>query len=132
MDEIAWFKIDDTFGNHPKVKAAGRAAIGLWTACGSYSSAYKLDGFVPDAEVSTATDRKYAAQLVKVGLWHRAQDDCKCRITERREGGWYFHDWGDYQPTAEDIEKDREAARERQRRSRARRRQVTPEPDAEP
>ena len=122
MDEIAWFKIDDAFHGHPKARAAGRAAIGLWALCGSYTNCYKLDGFVPDAEVSTAADKKAAAQLVKVGLWHRAEDDCECRLTDRLAGGWYFHDWADFQFTADEIEKDREAARERQRKSRARRR----------
>jgi hypothetical protein len=128
---MAWFKVDDAFHSHPKPKAAGRAAVGLWTVCGAYSSAYKLDGFVPDTEITTASDRRLADKLVEVGLWHRAQDKCPCKLTTRRTGGWYFHDWSDFQPTAEEIEQDRKAARERQRKSRERRRMSQEEPPPE-
>lgn len=129
---MAWFKVDDLFHGHPKQKAAGRAAIGLWTACGAYSSAYKLDGFVPDTEVFSGPDRKLADKLVEVGLWHKASEECVCRITQRRAGGWYFHDWSDFQPTADEVERDREAARERQRKSRERRRKSPEEGEPEP
>lgn len=110
---MAWFKIDDTLHSHPKVRRAGAAAIGLWTASGAYSSAYKLDGFVPLDYVTTwPGGRKLAAALVTAGLWEAA------------ESGWRFHDWSDYQPSAEEIEAERAATRDRQRAFRQRRREA--------
>lgn len=79
--------------------------------------AYKLDGFVPGWYVITHRDgRKHAETLVRVGLWENA--------TREKEEGYQFHDWDDYQPTADEIEAEREAARERQRAYRAKRREA--------
>lgn len=121
---MAWFKVDDGFHSHPKAVASTDAAVGLWTLSGSYSSDYNLLGFVPDSRVNTASRRKSAAILVAVGLWHRAEVDCDCRVTDRRDGGWYFHDWTDCQPSAEDVEAAiewrRRKDRDRQRRRRER------------
>lgn len=111
---MAWFKIDDTFHSHPKVRRAGAAAVGVWATAGAFSSAYKADGFVPLWWVQGwgKTGTTAARKLVEVGLWDEAEQD--------GETGYQFHDWADYQPTSEEIERDREAARERQRRSRER------------
>lgn len=79
--------------------------------------AYKLDGFVPGWYVATYRDgRKHADSLVRVGLWHNAERD--------KEEGYKFHDWEHYQPTSEEIEAERVAARERQRAFRAKRREA--------
>jgi hypothetical protein len=51
-----------------------------------------------------------AAELVAAGLWEPAE--------RNGEPGWIFHDWHDYQPSAEEVEAKREQARERQRRHR--------------
>ena len=111
---MAWFKIDDTFHSHPKVRRAGAAAVGVWATAGAFSSAYKADGFVPVWWVQGwgKTGTTAARKLVEVGLWDEAEQD--------GETGYQFHDWADYQPTSEEIERDREAARQRQRRSRER------------
>ena len=44
---MSWFKLDDTFGAHPKVIHAGNAATGLWVRCATYSAQYLLDGHIP-------------------------------------------------------------------------------------
>jgi hypothetical protein len=109
---MPWFKVDDQLQNHPKTRKAGLAAIGLWTVSGSFSMCYKTDGFVPDWYVAGwPQGRKLADQLVKVGKWEIGEKD--------GDPGWYFHDWLDYQPSADEIEQDRENARERQRKRRA-------------
>lgn len=102
---MSWFKVDDKFHGHPKaVEAAAQlAALGLWVLAGSYCSDYpETDGFV-SLQVATRlaggtnAAKRLGAVLVaakgssRVGLWVVA------------EGGWRFHDWGQYQPTAEDV-----------------------------
>lgn len=114
---MPWFKVDDQLHSHPKPRRATLAALGLWALAGSYSMAYKLDGFVPEWYVTGHRDgRKHADTLVRVGLWENG--------TRNGEPGFLFHDWEDYQPTADEIEAEREAARERQRAFRARRREA--------
>ena len=113
---MPWFKVDDQLHSHPKPRRASLAAIGLWTMCGSYSMAYKTDGFVPEWFVASFKNgRKLAAELVDAGLWNDA--------IRSGEVGWQFHDWSDYQPSSDEIEAEREAARERQRAFRQRRRE---------
>lgn len=104
---MPWFKVDDTLANHPKARAAGLPAVGLWAVAGAYASQYLTDGFVPEWYVDSWPDgREYAAELVEVRLWFA------------EEGGWSFHQWDERQPTKEQVEADRAASRERQRRAR--------------
>jgi hypothetical protein len=110
---MPWFKVDDSFESHPKVKSIPRArrvkAIGLWTLAGSWAARQLTDGFVPDYMLDElAASRREAATLVEVGLWVVA------------EGGYAFKDWHDWQPTKAKVEAEREAAKERMRVARER------------
>ena len=111
---MAWFKVDDTLHGHPKVLRAGAAAVGVWAAAGSYCMAYKTDGKVPAWWLDSwgKTGQSAARKLVEVGLWEATPD------------GYRFHDWADYQPSSDEIEKDREAARVRMRELREKRRKA--------
>lgn len=116
---MPWFKVDDTLHGHPKSRGAGLAAMGLWSLAGAYSSAYKQSGFVPADYVKTwPNGPKLARTLHDWGLWHDDTDACECIPEDRKIGGWYFHDWADYQMTADEIERDRDLARRRQRKRR--------------
>ncbi|HKO27579.1 MAG TPA: hypothetical protein VJU80_08995 [Solirubrobacteraceae bacterium] len=108
---MPWFKVDDTLHSHPKPRKAGLEALGLWSLAGSYSMAYKTDGFVPDwFVISWPKGKRLADVLVKGGMWEIGEKD--------GEAGWFFHDWHHYQPSADEIEQDRENARDRQRKRR--------------
>lgn len=108
---MPWFKVDDTLASHPKARIAGLAAMGLWTVAGAWSSQHLTEGFVPDWYVkSWPNGSKRAADLVKSGLWHDA------------ENGWVFHQWDERQPSKEQVEAERAATRERQKRFRESRR----------
>ena len=100
---MTWFKVDDGFHDHKKVRRLGKdrtAAVGVWTLCGSWSADTGADGFVPTEIVQRHDPReKLAARLVDVGLWHRDEVD--------GEPGYRFHDWHDYQPTADEVEEKR-------------------------
>lgn len=89
---MAWGKIDDNFAFHPKVIEVGNDAIGLWTRALSYSCQQLTDGFIPHGIVTALGDSGDAAdRLVQVGLWLDA------------DGGYQFHQWNEYQPSAAEV-----------------------------
>lgn len=113
---MAWFKTDDQLHGHPKPRKAGLEAMGLWIVAASHSISYKGDGFVPAWYIdSWPKGRRLAGKLVDAGLWSESEKDGL--------SGYLFHDWEHYQPTADEIERDREASRLRQRNRRERLRQ---------
>lgn len=100
------FRIDEKAPEHPKLRAAGLAAAGLWAMAGAHSMKEGTDGWVPAYWVGTwPSGKRYANTLVKVGLW----------TVEARNGipGYRFHDFLDYQRSAKRIEEEREKARQR-------------------
>lgn len=106
---MTWFKVDDSFHSHPKALAAGPAALGLWVVAGSWSGANLTDGFVPDYVLPRLADgaRELAETLVTCGLWRRAR------------GGYRFHDWDVYQPSKEEVLKERQKWADKKARQRA-------------
>ncbi len=96
---MTWFRIDDKFHDHRKVRALGKSrpgAVGLWTLAGTWSADTMSDGFVPDQIVARWDARKrLAAALCRVGLWHE--------VEVNGEHGYQFHQWDEHQPTKEEI-----------------------------
>jgi len=104
---MAWFKVDDNLHSHEKARKAGLAAMGLWAVSGSHSGAYLAEGLVPRWYVAGwPSGIKLAAKLVAAGLWIEDGD------------GWRFHQWDERNPSKQQVEADRMAARERQKRAR--------------
>lgn len=95
---MAWFKADDQLPFHPKVLAAGNAAMGLWIRAGTWSSSQLTDGFIPNAIANAMANECDADALVHAGLWDRVEG-----------AGYQFHDWADFQPSATEERKKREA-----------------------
>lgn len=123
---MAFFSVDDGAHGHPKHRAAGLAAVGLWTLAGSYCRAYKLDGQIPGWYVTSwPNGKRLAAALVDAGLWHEAGHKCDDCDQPDDKTGYIFHDWLDIHEGASEIERQREAGRERQRRRRQRLREAT-------
>jgi hypothetical protein len=108
---VAFFNVDDQFHGHPKRRKAGWAAIGLWTTAGSWCRAYKRDGFVPADLINEWKAKRLADQLVAADLWFLCH--------EGGEDGYRFHDWLDINSASDEVERQREKARERQRARRA-------------
>lgn len=108
---MPFFNVDDHFHGHPKRRKAGWAAIGLWTTAGSWCRAYKRDGFVPMDLIGEWKAKRLADRLVECGLWFES--------VQNGERGYQFHDWLDLQTASDEVEKQREKARDRQRRRRA-------------
>lgn len=111
MSEIPWFKVDDTLAFHHKSVAAGNAAMGLWVRAGSWSMQTLSDGYIPDVIAIQLGSKSQAKRLVEVGLWDRLQS------------GYGFHEWEQRQPTKVQVQADRAATAERQRKARERRKQ---------
>jgi len=83
-------------------------AIGLWAVAGSWCAKYLTDGYVPEKTIRRlGGGPDVSGELADAGLWEPAA------------GGWQFKDWADYQPTKEEVEAERDAARERMKRVRA-------------
>jgi hypothetical protein len=105
---VPWFKVDDGFWSHPKVAELTNDAVALWVRAGSYASQHLTDGKVTVGTLRMlASSRETADELVLAGLWD--QVDSKT---------WLFHDWATYQPSREEVLKERDAAAERKRKSR--------------
>jgi hypothetical protein len=105
---MTWFKVDDGFHAHPKAFRAGTAALGLWVRAGSWAASQLTDGFVPAEVVRMYGTNAMAKSLVAAGLWTKV------------EGGYCFHQWADdgRQPTRQQVEAERAAARERMKKRR--------------
>ncbi|MFI1166510.1 hypothetical protein ACH4UM_23640 [Streptomyces sp. NPDC020801] len=114
---MAWFALDDGFDTHPKVRKAGNAAVGLFVRLGVHATKHltegHLDGDIVTAYGTAATIRK----LLAVGMLHEPGHSCP-RCPQPAEGGYYIHDYLDYNKSRQQIEAAREAARKRQQRGR--------------
>lgn len=90
---MTWFKVDDSFYDHPKVFDAPDCAVALWTRAGCWAARNLTEGFVPSSlPARLCGDPDTAvADLLRRGLWVRAS------------GGYRFHDWQQYQPSAEQV-----------------------------
>lgn len=122
---MTWFRVDDSFGTHPKVMAIPRAkrksVVGLWSLAGSWCAQQLTDGafaaYMLDEWAGTRTE---AQLLVDVGLW------------ERTDEGYVFHDWTDWNPSREQVLTKRKADAARQQRGRDRQRRNRGEPAVTP
>jgi hypothetical protein len=113
---MAWFAVDDTFHSHRKRLAAGNAAVGVWTACGSYCGQHLTDGHVP-GEVAKLYGRSAdIAALVRVQLWHAAGHDCT-RCPQPIGNAYLMHDYLEYNPSREEVEVERRKVHEAKSRA---------------
>lgn len=98
---MAWARLDDGFGDHPKVlelidtldEMAGAAAVGLWTLGLVYAHrtmrTAKTPGYVPRSFARSArVPATYGDLLCDVGLWEHSDN-----------GGWVIHDFDQYLPS---------------------------------
>lgn len=122
---MSWVRLDDQFTTHPKVVRAGDMAAWLWVCGLTYCAQHNTDGFIPAEAVPRLSGLKstkpLVSKLLEVGLW------------ETKEGGYFVHDYLDWQPSAEEVKERKEAStkrisrwREQQGLNRASNANVTP------
>ena len=102
-----WIKIMNSLPAHPKAIRAGAAAMWLHISALCYSNEHLLDGRVdramlPAIAVGVPKAEQLVRRLVDVGLWDVAED------------GWQIHDYEQYQRSANEIRKRRDASAKRQ------------------
>lgn len=116
---MTWLKLDDGWAMHPKIRAAGLHGRALWVAAGNQCAAKDTDGHVEAhmvdiyAVIADTTRRRAVPPLVSSGLWHDEATITACHRCHRgdghddwsgtgplRPGGYYFHDWREYQLNA--------------------------------
>ena len=111
---MAWFNTDDKLHSHPKTRAAGLEAIGLWVVAGAYCTDYLTDGLVPAWFIdSWPRGKQLAHKLVDTKFWDETPD-----------GEYQFLSWSEYQRTKEKVLKDRAAAAARKAKHQQRREQT--------
>jgi hypothetical protein len=99
---MTWVKLDDGFLTNPKIMRAGLEGRALYVAGLCYCAGGLTDGFIPDetvpkiAALADVSKPSHAtSRLVGVGLW------------EPVAAGFQVHDYLKYQPSAEDVRKER-------------------------
>lgn len=107
-------QIDDAFFDHPKVLSVSKDAKILAVAAICYCGNMLTDGFIPHgaiavlgAKTGVAKTKAAIDELVTSRLW------------EVVDGGYAAHDYLDYNSSAEKVQANRDATRERMRKLRS-------------
>ena len=108
---MTWFRMDDSFDDHPKTLRAGNEAAGLFVRCGTWSSRQLTDGFVPAEKALQYGTRALVKRLLDVVFF------------EVVDGGYQIHDFLDYNPSKAQVTRDRQAAADRQTKARTKARE---------
>lgn len=107
---MAWGRMDDGMADHPKIVAAGNAAVGAWTRLTSWSNRYATDGLLPAAIVRQYASRAELSRLRAPGpsgapMVHGPNERCRCVPGEGTvPAGWYaVHDFDQYNERAIEL-----------------------------
>ncbi|MCZ4514523.1 hypothetical protein O3Q52_41615 [Streptomyces sp. ActVer] len=114
---MPWFALDDGFDTHPKVRKAGNAAVGLFVRLGVHATKHLTEGHLDGAIVRDYGTDATVRKLISVGMLHAPGHICQ-HCPQPVEGGFYIHDYLDYNKSRAQIEAARENARKRQNRGR--------------
>jgi hypothetical protein len=143
---MPWVRFDDTFPMHRKVEGLSDAAFRLHVSAVFWCARNLTDGFVPEEDLDLVTARvrtpaRFAAELVRRGLWHRAEavtrngdvdvtrnatvgdyrTGCESTDCPVAEGpGWAIHDYLEFQPSKDKVREEQSKNADRQRRYRER------------
>lgn len=110
---MPWFKVDDQFHGHPKVRGLDMASRGLWVTAGSWCASYLTDGVISERDVKAlGGTKRQAEKLVAAGLWALVDDAPGARR-------YAFHDWAEFQPTRAETTARRRRDAERKADARA-------------
>jgi hypothetical protein len=118
---MPWFVVDDNAHSHPKMIAAGNAALGLWLRCGAYAAQHLTDGIVPGVIAKMYGSKPQITRLVAAGLWHEHGHTCKRpKCAQPQPGDYYIHDYlAPYNPSRAEVVRKRTKAADKKRAYRA-------------
>lgn len=103
---MAWLRLDDGFGEHPKIDALSDTAFRLHVCGMAYSARNHTDGLIPLDKVRRLIPRYRQTalqELLDTGLWKPVLD-----------GAFTIHDFLDYNPSREQVMADRKRNADRQ------------------
>lgn len=107
---MTWIKLDDAVPDHDRLIRAGDRASWLWVCGLCWSSRHLADGKLPYDVVPRLAGQEdayeLADRLVEAGLWKRTKI------------GFTIHNYAKFQRTRAQVDAEREAAKERQRKRR--------------
>lgn len=103
---MTWVKIDDNFPDHPKVAGLTDSAFRTHMRAICYAARYLTDGAIPTSVLRSIGPRRAATELEAAELWTKT------------DHGWQINDYLDYNPSREEVEQRRNAARIRMQRAR--------------
>jgi len=115
---MAWVRLDDEFPEHPKLISVGPLGMALQVAALCYSNAHLTDGFIQFNVVNKLLSWEFSPPgsdvVYTVGLTSGMSGDdvdsktvaewlVSAGIWEQVPGGYFIHDYTDYQMTKEEI-----------------------------
>jgi hypothetical protein len=123
---MTWVKLDDQFPINRKVGALPDAAFRLHVEAICWCARNRTNGVVSREDLPQVTrigkPARLVAMLVQRGLWHEPNHSCPS--TGCAQGGkneWVIHDYLAYNPSKDQVERERSQNAERQRRWREQR-----------
>lgn len=95
---MSYFFVDDQMPFHPKMVAAGNAAVGLWARAGGLCKQQTTGGLVQRAIATGMGSKAEIDALLRVGLWHGPgafceSPDCPASTAPIPPDHYAFHDW---------------------------------------
>ena len=113
---MAWLRVESSFPQHKKIMAAaerlGRGSIarviGVWSLGACHAVTHLTDGFVPTFILENPTYDKKVKDIVSAMLG--------AGLIRAVEGGYQYHDFNHYNPSAEAVLAKRKADLERKNR----------------
>lgn len=119
---MPWVRLDESFADHPKIERAGPLAAWLHVAALCYCSRHLTDGRIPKPKAHRLVDipdpADHVSALLREGIWTEDGPD------------YVIHDYLDYQPSRQDVEAERSAARTRMAKHRQRTKGQPDAPDS--
>ena len=98
---MSWIRLDDNFPNHPKVVGLNDQAFRLYISGLCYASHYLTDGLIIEPVMRRLDGADGVNELVEAGLWLKVAK------------GWQIASYGEYQTPKSEVEKAKQANRER-------------------
>ena len=98
---MSWVRLDDNFPNHPKVVGLSDQAFRLYISGLCYASHYLTDGLIIEPVLRRLDGADGVKELVEAGLWLKVSK------------GWQIASYGEYQTPKSEVEKAKQANRER-------------------
>jgi hypothetical protein len=109
---MPWVRLDDRFPSHRKVALLSDRAFRLHVSAICWCAENLTNGHIADRELPLIARlrnvKATAKQLEDAGLW------------DRSDGGWFIHDYLDYNPSRDQVLAERKKNAERQERWRRR------------